>query len=133
MNPGVDLTADDWRDRVRAGTTADTPVAPVSIWHGTSDTRVSPRNQQELVEQWTALHGIPPTAGRTSRSGTIERTVYIDGAGVGRVESVSVDGLGHAFPIDGSQACGQPGDFVVSAGVCAAKEIARFWGLNPTP
>ena len=133
MNPGVDRTPDDWRARVPAGTTADTPVAPVSIWHGTADTRVSPRNQQELVEQWTALHGIAATAGQISRSGMIERTVYTDGAGVRRVERVSVDGLGHAFPIDGSPACGQPGDFVVSAGVCAAREIARFWGLNPAP
>jgi poly(hydroxyalkanoate) depolymerase family esterase len=129
MNPGVDRTADDWRARARAATNADTSMAPVSIWHGTADTRVSPRNQQELVEQWTALHGIPSTAGHISRSGPIERTVYTDGAGVRRVESVSVEGLGHAFPIDGSQSCGQPGDFVVSAGVCAAREIARFWGL----
>jgi len=130
MNPGVDRTPDDWRARARAAPNADTPVAPISIWQGTADTRVSPRNQQELVEQWTALNGIAPTAGRTSRNGTIERTIYRDGAGVPRVESVSVDGLGHAFPIDGGNECGQPGDFVVSAEVCAAREIARFWGLH---
>lgn len=133
MNPGVDRTADDWGARARVGTNVDIPVAPVSIWHGTADTRVSPRNQRELVEQWTALHGIPPTAGRITRSGTIERTIYTDNAGVGRVEGVTVDGLGHAFPIDGSQGCGQPGDFVALAGVCAASEIARFWGLNTRP
>jgi len=130
MNPGVDRTADDWRARARVATNGETPVAPVSIWHGTADTRVSPRNQQELVEQWTALNGIPPSGGRTSRTGMIERTIFRDSSGVPRVESVSVDGLGHAFPIDGSRACGQPGDFVVSAGVCAAREIAHFWGLT---
>jgi hypothetical protein len=26
--------------------------------------------------------------------------------------------------------CGQPGDFVVAAEVCAASHIARFWGLG---
>src|SRR5262245_43487845 len=30
----------------------------VSIWHGDADGRVVPRNRQELVEQWTAVHGI---------------------------------------------------------------------------
>jgi hypothetical protein len=48
-----------------------------------------------------------------------------------RVESVLVEGLAHAFPIrtDGASSCGQVGDFVVATDVCAATEIARFWGL----
>jgi hypothetical protein len=46
---------------------------------------------------------------------------------------VSVEGLAHAFPIEtgGAAPCGQPGDFVAAAGICAAREIARFWGLVP--
>jgi len=92
-----------------------------------------PRNQQELVDQWTALHGIPLTSVRAERSGPIERKVYTNGSTLRRVESVSVEGLGHAFPIDGTPGCGQPGDFVVSAGVCAAAEIANFWGLIAPP
>jgi hypothetical protein len=48
-----------------------------------------------------------------------------------RVESVLVEGLAHTFPIriGGALSCGQPGDFVVAAEVCAATEIARFWRL----
>ena len=37
----------------------------VSIWQGDADTRVVPANQRELVEQWTALHGIAERPGRT--------------------------------------------------------------------
>ena len=129
MNPGVDLTPDVWRTRVREATGGGAPVPIISIWHGSADTRVLPRNQQELVEQWTALHGISDTSVRSERSRRITRMSYPGGAAEPRVESVSIEGHGHAFPIDGTPACGQPGDFVVFAGVCAAREIAQFWGL----
>jgi poly(hydroxyalkanoate) depolymerase family esterase len=132
MNPGLDQTSAEWRSRVPAVT--EGPVPPISIWHGESDTRVSPRNQQELVEQWTAVHGISSTPARTERVGRMARELYTDAANITRVESVLVEGLGHAFPIDGGTSqCGQSGDFVVSAGVCAASEILRFWGLRSAP
>ena len=132
MNPGIDQAPADWRRRVPDSTGADGRVPPVSIWQGDADTRVVPRNRQELVEQWTAVHGISATPARSERSGRMTREFYIDGAGVTRVESVLVEGLAHAFPIrtGGTPSCGQAGDFVVAAEVCAASEIARFWGLT---
>ena len=131
MNPGVDRAPAEWRRRVREAAGAEARVPPLSIWHGDADARVLPRNRQELVEQWTAAQGIPATPARSERSGRITRELYTDGAGVTRVESVLVEGLAHAFPIrtGGAAPCGQPGDFVVAAEVCAASEIARFWGL----
>jgi poly(3-hydroxybutyrate) depolymerase len=110
-------------------------IPSLSIWHGDSDTRVAPRNRQELVEQWTAVHGIAATPARVERSGPLSRELYTDDAGIARVESVLVAGLGHAVPIStsGTAPCGQPGDFVVSAGVCAATEIARFWSVTVGP
>jgi poly(hydroxyalkanoate) depolymerase family esterase len=132
MNPGIDQAPADWRRRVPDSTGTGGRVPPVSIWQGDADTRVVPRNRQELVEQWTAVHGIPATPARSERSGRITRDSYVDGAGVTRVESVLVEGLAHAFPIStgGTPSCGQPGDFVVATEVCAANEIARFWGLS---
>jgi poly(3-hydroxybutyrate) depolymerase len=131
MNPGIDQTPAEWRRHVSDLTGLEGRIPPVSIWQGNADARVVPRNGQELVEQWTAVHGVPATPARIERSGRITRELYTDGAGITRVESVAVEGLGHAFPISTSagSSCGQPGDFVVSAGVCAAMEISRFWGL----
>ena len=88
--------------------------------------------QSPRIEQWTAVHGIPATPARTDRDGRVTRYSYTDSAGVTHVESVLVEGLAHAFPIrpEGIPPCGQPSDYVVSAGVCAAQEIARFWGLS---
>jgi len=129
MDPGVDETPAEWRRRV--GDAAGSHIPRVSIWHGDADTRVVPRNRQELVEQWTAVHDIPATPARREQIGVITREVYVDATGGTPVESVLVAGLGHAFPIrTGPPSCGQPGDFVAAVGVCAAEEIARFWGLT---
>jgi poly(hydroxyalkanoate) depolymerase family esterase len=131
MNPGIDQAPTKWRRRVREAAGGETRVPAVSIWQGTADGRVVLRNWQELVEQWTAVHGVPAKPARSERDGAITRNFHTDSAGSVRVESVLVEGLAHAFPIraDGQLSCGQAGDFVVAAGVCAASEIARFWGL----
>jgi poly(hydroxyalkanoate) depolymerase family esterase len=132
MNPGIDQTPAEWGRRVVEVAGAEGRIIPpVSIWHGTADTRVVPRNGKELVEQWTAVHGISATPTHSERNGPVTRDLFSDGAGAVRVESVLVEGLAHAFPIRiGDASCGQPGDFVVAAEVCAATEIARFWGLG---
>lgn len=131
MNPGVDLAPAEWRRRLRDAGGPAARIPPVTIWQGDADTRVAPRNQQELVEQWIAAHEAPATPVRRERAGRVTRELYADAAGAPRVESVLIEGLTHAFPIEtgGDAPCGQAGDFVASAGVCAASEIARFWGL----
>lgn len=129
MSPGVDRTPAEWRRAVGEGTAR---MPRVSIWHGDADTRVAPMNRRELVEQWTASHGLTATPTRSERTGKVTREIYADGSGAAQVESVLVEGLAHAFPIRREGSCGRPGDFVTDAGVCAAQEIARFWGLLGT-
>ncbi len=58
-----------------------------------ADTRVVPRNREELVEQWTAVYGISTTPGRNERYGPILRELFVDGNGAVRVESVLVADL----------------------------------------
>jgi poly(hydroxyalkanoate) depolymerase family esterase len=129
MNPGIDQSPAEWRRRVREAAGGETRIPPISIWHGTADGRVVLRNWEELVEQWTAVHGVPAKLVRSEHNGAVTRNFHTDGAGSVQVESVLVEGLAHAFPIRIGDQCGQPGDFVVAAEVCAATEIARFWGL----
>ena len=131
MKPGIDHAPAEWRRHVRNSAAGDGRVPPITIWHGDTDDRVVSRNRQELVEQWTAVHGITGGPARHGSSGPVTRELYTDDAGVTLVESVLVKGLGHAFPIrtNGNSSCGEPGDFVASTEVCGAREISRFWGL----
>ena len=133
MNPGVDRKPEEWRRALGASPTSATRYPPVSIWHGDADGRVVPRNRVELVDQWTAAHGVAGLPPKTQETNDIlTRETYADAAGTAKVESVSVKGLAHAFPIrlGGASPCGRAGDFVVDAKVCGATEIARFWGLT---
>jgi poly(hydroxyalkanoate) depolymerase family esterase len=133
MNPGVDRKPEEWKGALGASPTSPARYPPVSIWHGDADGRVVPRNRVELVEQWTAAHGLVGVAPKTPDTNEIlTREVYADADGTAKVESVLVKGLGHAFPIraGGVSPCGRPGDFVIDAKVCGATEIARFWGLT---
>jgi poly(hydroxyalkanoate) depolymerase family esterase len=131
MSPGTDLTPEQWARFVRNAAPAQAKFPPLSIWHGENDTRVSPNNRRELIEQWSAVHGIPASPAHSERSWRLTRQRYGDGTST-QVESVLVAGLGHAFPIrtGGPLPCGRPGDFVVETSVCAASEILQFWGLS---
>ncbi len=133
MNPGVDRKPEEWRQALAGTSGSPARYPPVSIWHGDADERVVSRNRIELIEQWTAAHGLTGIAIQSlPANGTLLREIYADASGTPKVESVVVKGLGHAFPIriGGATACGRPGDFVVDVKVCAASEIARFWGLE---
>jgi len=135
MKPGIDQTPAEWRRRVRNSAGGDGRAPPVSIWHGDADERVVPRNRQELVEQWTAVHGIAGRPARHGRSGPLTREVYTDDAGVALVESVLVNGLGHAFPIrtESTSSCGEPGEFVASTEVCVAPLWRSVTGFTGEP
>ncbi len=130
MAPGSDKPAEEWRAAVAIASGSKGPYPAVTIWHGDADNRVSPVNLRELTEQWTTVHGLPAKPSRTERSGKITRARYDDAQGRTVVESVVVRGLTHRFPADAAGACGQAGDFVADAGICAARDVARFWGLT---
>jgi poly(3-hydroxybutyrate) depolymerase len=134
MNTGVNLSADEWRRRIGDTSALDRYSPPISIWHGDGDGVVVPLNRLQLVRQWTAVKRISAIPVRREISGTIVREVYANSAGATEIESITVTGLGHAFPIrtDDVLPCGEPDDFVAVAGVCAAAEIMRFWGLMKT-
>jgi len=48
------------------------------------------------------------------------------------VESVEVEGLGHAQPVDpgpGTRQCGAVGPHMEDLDICAGQRIAEFWGI----
>ena len=44
------------------------PWPKISIWHGTADPIVKPSNCEDIIRQWTELHGLPPRLHSRNRS-----------------------------------------------------------------
>lgn len=129
-----DRSAATWGDYVR-DVAAETPEAwpPVSIWQGGADDTVDPDNLDELIEQWTNVHGIDGTPDVTETVGEARRTVFMDAQGEPRVEAWRLPGFLHAVPVDPDAepaGCGMASEFIRDADLCAVRRIAAFWGLG---
>jgi poly(hydroxyalkanoate) depolymerase family esterase len=133
LNPGMAKTATQWGDLVRAAYPGYTGPRPrVQIWHGTSDGIVADENQQELIEQWTDVHGTDATADTTEELAGMTRREFEDG-GVVVVETYTVAGMGHAVcvgPDDPEHGCGSVGAYYEDRGTCSTWRAAKFFGLT---
>jgi poly(hydroxyalkanoate) depolymerase family esterase len=133
---GRDLEPSAWGDLVRqasAGGATPKKWPIVSIWQGTADWVVDAINARELVEQWTAVHGLARSAATTETGQNYSHQVYRDAAGQPRVESYLITGMGHGQAIDpgpGATQCGIEADYAIPVGICASYQILRFWGLG---
>ena len=133
MNPGKNLTPQQWGDKVRQASTYTGPRPPVTIWHGTADYTVATANQRELVEQWTNVHGTDATADVTDTVAGYPHAVYRTATGTTAVETYTITGMGHGQPVDpgsGAQQCGTATAYVLDVNVCAAWHLAHGWGLD---
>ena len=56
---GKSRSAREWGTLVRAASRHEGPWPKVSVWHGAEDSAVKPANAEEVIKQWTDLHGLP--------------------------------------------------------------------------
>lgn len=129
---GKTRSAREWGTLVRAATRHEGPWPKVSVWHGTADATVKPANAEEIIKQWTDVHGLAPApAIETTVHGHPYR-VWQDADGNDLVEHYSIVGMAHGVPIDpdGTGGCGNPAPWIVDMGISSSHHIARFWGLT---
>ena len=105
--PMKDLAPGQWGSLVRNASSHSGPFPRVSIWQGTSDTTVNPRDQRELVDQWTNVLGIDQVPDTEDAINGHAHKLYKDGNGKALVETVLVSGMAHQHP-GRSRQCGQP-------------------------
>lgn len=131
---GVDKTPEQWRKLVEEyGATPEGSWPIISIWQGDADEAVNKRNQQEIIDQWTALHGTDQVADRETRlgaNGAILLQEYHNAAGKTVVQSFLIPNLEHGLAIAPGQSCGEESDYILDVGICAARMIGHFWGLQ---
>jgi len=122
----------EWGDLVRAASPHRGPWPRVSVWHGDADAAVKPLNADEIVKQWTDVHGV---AGSPSLERTVDGhrcRVWQGENGDPLVESYTISGMSHGAPLstgDRPDQCGTAAPFFNEVGISSAFHIAGFWGL----
>ena len=119
-------TPAQWGDFVRAASDHKGPWPKISIWHGALDGVVNINNAQASVAQWADLHGFSLMGAAQDMVDGAIRLRWDD-----KLEVCTVPALGHGTPID-SRDLGQPGPFILEAGISSTRRIAEFWGLTPS-
>ncbi|MFI8500755.1 PHB depolymerase family esterase [Streptomyces sp. NPDC085524] len=136
MSPGTDRAPSAWAGSVRdANPGYGGPWPRVAIWHGDGDTKVVPRNADELRDQWTAVHGLDQSPDRTSTIGpdSTRREQYLAADGSVAVEVDRVPSIAHGTPVDpgtGPQQCGSTGTAHFIRSICSSYWITGFFGLD---
>jgi poly(hydroxyalkanoate) depolymerase family esterase len=131
LKPGKDRPAEDWGNRVREGFPGYAgPWPKMAFWQGTSDNVVAPLNRTQLIRQWTNVHAVSETASATDTVDGQRRSVFNDAAGNTVIETFEIQGMSHGVPVRPNAACGTTGQYSIDKGICAARHIAKFFGLT---
>jgi poly(hydroxyalkanoate) depolymerase family esterase len=120
-------------DRVRAASRHREPWPKISVWHGTSDPIVKPSNGEDIVRQWTNVHGLSDSPSYQESIGRHTRRVWNDANGTALIEAFSIGGMAHGVPLAttmGAENCGAAGSFFLDVGISSTHHIARFWRLH---
>ncbi|MFL5146536.1 MAG: alpha/beta hydrolase family esterase [Microvirga sp.] len=132
MFKGRSAPARRWGDLVRAASPHRGPWPKISIWHGSADATVIPMNRDEIIKQWTDVHGLPATPNERTTGRGFERAVWRDRDGREVIEAVTIPGMAHGTPLatgPGDGCCGNAGPFLLEVGVSSSHHIAQFFGL----
>src|SRR6516164_2118929 len=119
-------------DRVRAASRHRGPWPKISIWHGANDPIVRPSNGEEIIRQWTNVHGISEGPSYHEYIENHTRRVWSDANGEPLIEAFSISGMMHGVPLATStgERCGSAGAFFLDVGISSTHHIARFFRLH---
>jgi poly(hydroxyalkanoate) depolymerase family esterase len=112
-----------------------TQAVPAIVFHGDHDTQVHPRNGDQVIAQWTAIHRegavtlqVSSQHGQVPDGHAYTRDVYQDASGRSILEQWRVHGAGHAW------SGGSPnGSYTDPRGPDATREMIRFFHEHPLP
>jgi hypothetical protein len=80
-------------DRVRAASRHRGPWPKISVWHGTSEPIVKPVNGEDIIRQWTNVHGLSDGPSYQESIGIHTRRVWNDANGKSLIEASIISGM----------------------------------------
>ncbi|WP_028774143.1 extracellular catalytic domain type 1 short-chain-length polyhydroxyalkanoate depolymerase [Shewanella waksmanii] len=128
MRTGPAVSAEQLAKQIspQPATSANWPS--LSVWTGSQDKIVNPINAQVIAQQWAQLKQLQQPLEETSTSGYQTQTWYQDNQAV--LQLVTIEKLGHGFPIDASkQGGGTAAAFLLPSPISAAIAITEFWQI----
>jgi feruloyl esterase len=119
-------------NRVRAASKHRGPWPKISVWHGTCDPIVRPSNCEDIIRQWTNVHGVSESPSHQEFIESYTRRVWSDVNGKALIEAFSIGGMAHGVPLatTAEESCGSASAFFLDVGVSSTHHIARFWRLQ---
>jgi len=126
----------EWGDLVRATSPHRGPWPRISVWHGGADPVVKPENADQIVKQWTDVHGLDQEPTLTETVDGYPRQVWRNRAGDNVIESYTISSMAHGTPLAtgaSDEQCGIPGAFLLEVGISSSYHIAKFWALTGHP
>lgn len=120
---------------VRGASDHKGPWPTLSVWQGTADHTVDHSNAALLIDQWRALHDLPPEPTHTETVDGHPRRVWNDAYGRTLIEDFRIKGMGHGTPLDPATEAGGgiKGPYMLDVGISSTRHIAAFWGLADAP
>src|SRR5439155_1177812 len=109
------------------------PWPKISVWHGASDPIVKPFKGEDIIRQWTNVHGLSDSPSYQESIGSHTRRIWNDANGKVLIEAFSISGMAHGVPLattTGGESCGAAGAFFLDVGISSTHHIARFWRLH---
>ena len=119
-------------DTVRSASRHRGPWPKISVWHGTSDPIVKPSNAEDIIRQWSNVHGLSDSPYYQELIGGHTRRIWSNTNGEALIEAFTIRGMAHGVPLatTGGESCGAPGSFFLDVGISSTHHIARFWRLH---
>jgi poly(hydroxyalkanoate) depolymerase family esterase len=125
----------EWGELARSGYPGYTGPRPrVSIWHGGADPLLLVGNLGLQAQQWGDVLALAVEPDESTTRERLSHSLWRDSSGTEVLETNVIDGMGHAVAVDvrvEPPSCGRPGPYADDVDMCAAEQIARWFGIVP--
>lgn len=126
-------TREEWAELARSGYPGyEGPRPRVSLWHGMEDELLRAVNLDHQREQWIGALAIDGEPDGVRWADGYAGNMYENAQGTPVLETFAIPRLGHALALDlrpSSPKCGKEGPYAADVHLCAAAEIARWFGI----